>query len=112
MGHDNKDAKNVIEFAFPQCRELDNDVESDMYALVLFASRLRNKKRRRLLIETAHRFLTQEIASDSENYQNELGEALIAPKLLELYREIGGVKFQRALEAALSDDSERLMGED
>lgn len=114
MGQDETDAKksNVIDFAFPQCRELDEDLEGDMYSLIIFASRLRNKKRRRLLIETVHRFLTLEVAGDSINYEQELGEAIIAPKLFELYREVGGLSFQRAIEAALDHDSKHLKPED
>ena len=114
MGHSNKndDTENVIAFKLPQFRELDEELEGDIHALIIFASRLRDKRRRKLLVETAHRFLTLEIASDSQNYQKELAEAIVAPKLFSLYKEIGGLSFQRAIEAALDEDAKALLQED
>jgi len=111
IDEDDEDA-NVFAFTLPQHRDLDADLEGDIHALIIFASRLRDKRRRRLLVETAHRFLTLEVASDSENYQKELAEALIAPKLFALYKELGGLSFQRAIEAALHDDAKALSQED
>lgn len=114
MGHREEEDENanVIAFKLPQCRDLDEDLESDIHALIIFASRLRDKKRRRLLVETAHRFLTLEIACDSDNYQKELNEALIAPKLFDLYKELGGLTFQRAIETALTEDAKAISQED
>lgn len=110
MGESDEDDENanVIAFQLPQYRDLDEDLEGDIHALIIFASRLRDKRRRRLLIETAHRFLTLEIATDSQKYQKELAEAIIAPKLFALYKELGGLSFQRAIETALQEDAEAL----
>lgn len=96
-GNDEDDlGANVVQFRLPNTN--DKEQIADAYSLLILFSRLKSEKRRALLMETAHRFLTMEIAEgQSASETIELAQVIVDDKLLDVFRELTGPHFHKSL---------------